>query len=238
MKRSAFAVLLAAGMVAMPIWAQTDSTSAHNQEPAKKAEPRPAANADKAAQGQPPEMDAGMQAWLEASTPGKHHQLLEQFVGEWDAEVVMMMPGGHAEKSTGFMTSALEFDGRYLRSRFKGSMFGMPFKGESLWGYNNIDGRYESAWIDSLGTGIYVSRGSVDETGKVFTFQGEHTDVVTRRTVRQREVITVLSPDRYTMEFFGTPEGTDERIMIITYTRRAPADAGGKQEANPGKQND
>ncbi|MBM4108518.1 MAG: DUF1579 domain-containing protein [Phycisphaerae bacterium] len=226
MKRTVFALVAAAGLIAMPAWAQ-DSGPTKVQDTTKKIEKKAGDIVDgakKALEGQP-EMDDSMKALMEASMPGKHHKFLEQLVGEWDAEVVMTMPGGHAQKSTGSMSSAMEFEGRFLRSKYSGSMMDMPFKGLSLWGYNNIDQRYEAIWIDSMSTGLYTNRGSVDDAGKVFTMHGEHTDAATRKTVKQREVITIVSPDKHTMEFFGTPEGTDDRVMIITYTRKLKSDA-------------
>jgi hypothetical protein len=165
-----------------------------------------------------------MKAWLDSSTPGKFHKFLEQLAGEWDAEIVLNTPDGYTQKSTGTMSSTMIFDGRFLQSTFSGDVMGSTMRGISLWGYNNVDQRYEAAWIDSLSTGVYTSRGSVNDSGTVFTMRGEHTDPVTRRTVRQREVTTLISPDKYTMEFFGTPAGTDDRVMIITFTRKPAGD--------------
>lgn len=233
MKRTALALIAVAGLVAMPAWAQ-DSGLNKAQETVKKIEKKAGdavESAKKAMEGQPPEMDESMKAWMEASAPGKHHKYLEQMVGEWDAEVIMMMPGGHAEKSAGVMVNEMEFEGRFLRSTYKGSMMGMKFRGLSLWGYNNIDQRYEAIWIDSMSTGLYTNRGSVDEAGKVFTMSGELTDPASRKTYKQREVLTIVSPDKHTMEFFGTPDGADDRMMIITYTRKAATKGDAKPDS-------
>ena len=54
------------------------------------------------------------------ATPGKDHELLKKFVGEWNVEIKSWMePEGTPFTSQGTMKSKLIFDGRYVKLPFR-----------------------------------------------------------------------------------------------------------------------
>ena len=70
-------------------------------------------------------------------------------------------------------------------------------------------------------TGLTTFEGTCDKGGKVLTFTGDMDDMMSGRKMKIRHVTTLVSPDKYTFEWFETPEGGKEhRGMFATYTRR------------------
>ena len=181
--------------------------------------------ADKKAADKPAEgglsPEAAFAEFMKMNQPGEHHAHLKQLVGTFDVDVEMTMtPGAPVQKSKGKTNSEMLLDGRYLGGEFSGDMMGMPFRGMSLMGYDNIKKKYFSAWIDSMSTGLMLFDGKCDDGGKVFTFTGEYDDPITKRKSKIRQVTKVITPDKHTFEWFETPEGGQEfRSMLITYTR-------------------
>jgi len=222
MKRT-LVLIAAAGLFAAPCLAQNvgDDVKKKVQDGVKEAEKKAkeAIQPDKAAQEK---MQAEMEAWMKAATPGEKHKLMEVMVGDWETTVTSLMPG--MESTTkGTMVNTMKFEGRFLYTRYTGDFMGQKFEGIGVQGYNNVDERYESVWFDTMGTGMMSMTGSVDTTGKVFTFKGPMTDPTTKKTSETREVMTVTGKDSYKMEFYGPgPDGKEMKTMEISCVRVKP----------------
>jgi hypothetical protein len=63
-----------------------------------------------------------------------------------------------------------------------------------------------TAWVDSMSTGIMVFDGKCEQDGKVFTFTAEYDDPMTKRKSKIRQVTTVVTPDTHDFEWYETPE--------------------------------
>jgi hypothetical protein len=207
----AFATLVLA--LAVAALAQEQQAAQREQQAAEK---KAAEKKDPAA----PSPDAAFAEFLKLNAPGEHHAHMKQLAGDWDCDVEMRMtPEQPWQKSKGKTHSETLLDGRYLGAEFSGDMMGMPFKGMSLMGYDNMKKKYFTAWIDSMSTGIMLFEGKCDG-GKVFTFTGEYEDPMTKRKSKIRQVTTVASPDKHTFEWYETPDGGKEfKSMTITYTK-------------------
>lgn len=192
----------------------------------KKAQP-PAG--DKPAGGE----DPMMAAMMEMSKPVAEHEIIKNFAGSWDAEVKMWMDPSAKEPtvSKGKMKGTQLHGGRYLLGEFSGDFSGMPFSGTLMWGYNRVESRYESTWIDSFGTGILMATGKATADGKgvesTGTFRMPGPDGKTLMEITQREKTVMVSKDKYTLEMWHTMKGQGEtKVMEITYTRAAAAAPG------------
>lgn len=234
-----FALVCTAGLVAAPAALAQDSSDVlkRAQDSVKQAEKKAQQAVDEttkkvqdAAKAADEAQAAGdeMAAWMQASVPGKHHQMLSTLAGEWDAEIIMIEPGGHAEKFTGTLSSRMEFEGRFLYSQYTGEFGGMPFRGVGVMGFNNVDQRFESFWTDSMSSGMMLAKGTMDESSRTITLHGEHTEPVGKTKVKTREVWTMGGPNKYSIDMFQTRDGEENRVMTITYTRKTgKANAGG-----------
>lgn len=164
---------------------------------------------------------AEMQEWLKLGQPGPEHAKLKKLVGEYKTEAEMVMaPGQPPQKSSGTQTYQEMLGGRYIHGHYEGEMMGMPFTGMSLMGYDNQKKKYFTAWVDSMSTGMMVSEGTANASGKVITFTGSYDDPMTGKAKKYRQVTTVESDDRHKFEWFENGEdGKEYRMMIVTYTR-------------------
>lgn len=178
---------------------------------------------DQPATEQPPspeEIAAMMAVYEKAATPGEHHEFLQRLAGTFDVRGRMWpAPGQEPAESSGRMEGAMIFDGRYLEQTFAGEFMGMTFQGKSLTAYDNVSGEYVGTWIDTMGTGIMISRGSVDDSGNVLDMTAEWNDPLIGPAVYD-ERLTIVDDDHHVMEMWGpAPDGTRFKMMELNYTR-------------------
>lgn len=184
---------------------------------ARAEEPKKAA---KPAAGQPD--DAAMKEYFEKyATPGDGHKPLKALVGNWNAQVTMWMaPDAPPQTSTSTSKGELIMGDRYLREEFRGTFMGQPFQGLSLTGFDNYKKEYVSTWIDSMGTGMMISRGKADANGKVITQTGEWDDPMIKKTKKMRMVTRIENDNKHVMEMYEKIPGKKEyKSMEIVYTR-------------------
>ena len=153
---------------------------------------------------------------------GAEHKALQALAGVFDAEVKMYLaPGDKPNVSKGTMTRTMILNGHYLQEAYEGEFFGSPFKGLGTIGFDQTQGKYVATWIDTMSTGIGNQVGTYDATKKVYTFTGEELDPTSKKKLKTRDVLTVVSADVQNLQLFRQPEGGDEKkVMDITLTRR------------------
>jgi hypothetical protein len=161
---------------------------------------------------------AEMEAWMKAATPGEQHKNLNFFVGDWKTQNTMWMEGSET-KTEGTAHMEWAMDGRYVISKHSGNFMGMPFQGMGIDGYDNINARYFSIWIDNMSTSYMTSDGTASADGKTFTYKGSMKDPA-GKMVHHRMVSTVTGPDSFKFEMFMSPDNAkEEKAMEILYTR-------------------
>lgn len=191
---------------------------------------------------QPAAPDAQMQEMMkkmeEAGAPGPMHKLLEQRAGEWDMvwEFPNPMAPGTMERSTGSASVKSLFGGRFTSTTVQGTMMGQPFQGLDLTGYNNVTKKFESLWIDSMGTSMMFMTGTYDQATRTFTMHGEMADPMTGGATKVRTVYTMHEDKPHTFKMFTDDAAGEQLWMTVTYTRKpaAAAPAGTPKAAAPG----
>ena len=171
------------------------------------------------AQEMTPEM---METWNKYSNPGENHQHFHEMAGNWTHKVTMWMaPGAPPMESTATSTSQLSMDGRWLEEEFSGTMWGMPFEGENMLGYDNFRNEYVSIWRDNLSTAAMISRGTYDPATKTLTMTATVDDFMSgARDVPVRQVITSPDATHSTMEMYmPAPDGSEFLTMRIESTK-------------------
>lgn len=156
------------------------------------------------------------------------HRRFESLAGAFDAEVRFFMGPGEPVVSTGTMVNQLILDGRFLRQEFQGDLpTGVdprmqPFSGQGFLGYNSVDKRYESAWIDNASTLIQVESGQVDAAGREWNFYSSMTNPQSGGAMEKRSILTLRDENNHSMEiWFREPDGPEIRTMEIRYSRRS-----------------
>ena len=152
------AVLLVAGMTGL---AQAD-------EPRQQAEQSPAEGAIR-----------GMEEMMaQLATPGEPHKHLQQMAGNYKTIATWMIPGVSQTAAPGETTDegTARFypilGGRFVVQEFKSKYSGVPMEGFGVMGYDNAQRKFIGVWMDTMGTGMLRTEGTLDEKTGVVTETG------------------------------------------------------------------
>jgi hypothetical protein len=162
---------------------------------------------------------AEMEAYAKLAQPGEHHKQLGNLVGKWKvAGKSWMAPGQPPVEMNGTTETSWILGGHYLQEVHKSSFMGQPFEGRSIDGYDNTTHDYFSTWIDSMGTGVMLFRGSCDDPCKVLTEVAEGPDPMTGKVMKTKIVTTFVDHDTYRYEMYMvgmTPDGQDAKVVKV-----------------------
>lgn len=167
------------------------------------------------------ESNAEMDAWIASAKPGEMHKWLSQFVGTWETQTTEFSPEGAGQPEKGKMEYKLTMGGRFLNMDFEGRMHGQFYHGGGAIGFNNVEQRFESTWMDTMSSTIMYMTGTADKEGKVLTLMGEVTNPLNKSKDSFKEIMTVIDNDHHKSEFFGAADGHEFKMMEISYTRAA-----------------
>jgi len=144
-----------------------------------------------------------MQAYEKLMAKNENHAFLGNFAGEWDiTTTVWMTPGAEPVKNTGTCSAELVLGGRYLLMKYRGTMFGQPFEGIQITGYDNAQKKYTTFWIDNTGTGFYFMSGVRNEKTNAIEDTGLWPDPLTGGTSKVRDVTRLVSADEFVYELY------------------------------------
>ena len=157
-----------------------------------------------------------------AGTPGPAHKALDSLVGDWSVDTrCWMAPDAPATVNKGTSKVSWILGGRFVQEDFNGEFMGKTFQGIGITGYDNMKKKYTGSWIDSMSTGMFISEGTADADGKVFTFQGKMDDPMTgQRNKPYKFVVHILDPNKHTFEMHDLTLGEKSKTMEMTYTRK------------------
>lgn len=158
----------------------------------------------------------------EMPKPGKQHEFLKQFEGSWDCTAKFMMePGKPMMESKGTETATMGLGGFWLSFEYKGEMMGAPFTGRGTMGYDQQKQKYVGTWIDSMKSGLFISEGTGDEHGKVFTMIAQGYCDSEGKSITMKQVYEIKDKDSWTLTFLSpNPDGKELTVGTIEYTRR------------------
>ena len=169
-----------------------------------------------------PDSATMMKNWQDYMTPGDVHKMLAKSDGEWNGDVTMWMyPGAPEQKSKSSSINKMIMNGLYQESNHSGDMMGMPFNGKSITAYDNHRKEFISTWIDNMGSGIMVMKGTWDEATKTINMKGRMVDPGTKQDTDVRETFKITDDNTQEMEMFVMmPDGKEFKTMNIKYTRK------------------
>jgi hypothetical protein len=166
---------------------------------------------------EPMDSVAMQKAWEAYMTPGETHKMLASEAGSWNNEMTFWM-GADAPPQKANSTAEIKMilGGRYQETNYKGNMMGMPFEGRATVAYDNTTKEFVSTWIDNMGTGMMVMRGTYDEATKSMTSTGMMVDPMSGKEKKVREVYTIVDEKTRKMEMFDVgADGKEYKSMQI-----------------------
>lgn len=170
---------------------------------------------------QPMDEKAMMELWKQAATPGEPHKLFASLAGNWTTTTKEWMePGKPPTESTGTAEMKMLLDGRFLYQEYNAQMMGQPFSGVGIDAYDNMTKKYMTAWIDTMGTGIFMMEGTASADGKTITLKGSHPEPGGGK-MTHRAVWKVVDNNTQTFDMYGAHHGGKEmKVLEIAYTRK------------------
>lgn len=169
------------------------------------------------------EMDSAamMKAWMDFATPGQMHTWMAKSDGTWSGEVTQWMAPDQPTKSTATIVNKTTLNGLYQMSDYSGSMMGQPFTGHGLMGYDNAKKEFFSTWIDNMGSGIVLLRGSLDTTTNILSLKGTQTNPLNGKDAMIREEIKFIDDNNQVLTMWGEDMmGKEEKFMEIVLKRK------------------
>lgn len=168
-----------------------------------------------------PEEAQMMAAYQKAGTLGAAHAALAKMAGDYDLVIRSWhSPGAPPMEEKGTATRTMALDGRVMVEQVKSQMYGQPYTGHGMTGYDNVTGKHWSTWNDSMSTGIMLSEGSCDDKGAC-AFTGSWNDPITKGKVNARMTTKWTSPTVEVFEMYAPgPDGKEAKMMEITYTKK------------------
>lgn len=165
---------------------------------------------------------AMMEVWKQMATPGEPHKLFATLAGSWTTTTKEWMePGKPLTESTGTAEMKMLLDGRFLYQEFSGNMMGQPFSGVGIDAYDNMTKKYMTAWMDTMGTGIFMMEGTASADGKTITLKGSHPEPGGGK-MTHRAVWKIVDSNTHTFDMYGTHHGGKEtKVLEITYNRKS-----------------
>lgn len=167
---------------------------------------------------------ANVRQGQETPKPGKQHEYLKQFEGTWEVRAKFMgKPGEPMVESKGTETAAVGQGGFWLTFDYKGEMFGTPFAGHGVMGYDLRRQKFVGVWIDSMESGLFLSEGTSDESGKVFTMTAEGYCSIEGKSIpiKMKQISTIKDKDTRTLTMsMPGPDGKEMITGIIEYKRK------------------
>jgi hypothetical protein len=169
------------------------------------------------------EMDpqAMMEVWKKLAMPGEPHKLFASLAGSWTTTTKEWMePGKPPSESTGTAEMRMLLDGRFLYQEYNAQMMGQPFSGVGIDAYDNMTKKYVTAWIDTMGTGIFMMEGTASADGKTITLKGSHPEHGGGK-MTHRAVWKIVDNNTQTFDMYGAHHGGKEmKVLEISYTRK------------------
>jgi hypothetical protein len=167
------------------------------------------------------DQQAMMEMYQKLATPGEPHKQLASLAGSWTTQTKEWMePGKPPTESAGTCDFKMLLDGRFLQQEFTSEMMGQPFSGVGISAYDNLRKRYVTAWIDTMGTGIFMMEGTASADGKTITLRGQH-DEPGGGHMMHRAVWKIVDGNTQTFDMYGTHKhGKEMKMLEIAYTRK------------------
>src|SRR5262249_1612673 len=96
------------------------------------------------------------------SRPDVHHEALKPLTGKFDTQAKRWFGSKFPERVTGHDHAESILNGRFIEDHYDSVIWGKPWAGQGLIGYDEREQKYVLSWIDNWGTWITVAQGSAD----------------------------------------------------------------------------
>lgn len=169
----------------------------------------------------PVDSAAAMQAWIDFATPGDMHRLMASWDGTWTGDMnSYMQPGAPPVSAPATVKSKMILDSLYQVTEYTGTMMGQPFSGQGILAYDKAKKEFVNTWIDNMGSGVVIMRGTYDPSTKTLQLKGTQTDPVSGKDSNIREEIVFPDDNTQIMTMWGDMHGKEVKFLDGTFKRK------------------
>lgn len=166
------------------------------------------------------DMAAQQQAWMDYMTPGPMHEMMAKSVGDWKATIKFWMdPTSEPMVSEGTSKIEMILGGRYLKETSNSTVMGMPMEGIGIQSYDNASKEFTSMWIDNMGTGMSIAKGTFDEETSTLTMHGTMVDPMSGQEMKIKETLHIIDDNNHVFEMFIDQGQGEVKSMEVDYKR-------------------
>lgn len=173
------------------------------------------------AQTSPQDQQKAMEAYMKAGAVTEDHAYLKRFAGSWTAATTMWTtPGQPPATSENSFEGRMILGGRFVALDYKGTMMGQPFEGLQITGYDNMQKKYLTLWLDNTSTSFFELAGTLDVKTDTITQTGNWADPM-GGTSKVRAVTRFINPNEYVFEqYMVLPDGKEFKSMEMRCARK------------------
>jgi len=166
-----------------------------------------------------------MSLWKKWATTDEHHKELAWYLGKWDTEtkITMGMGGQPPPPTKGTAEFKWIIEGRWLAEEAKSTLFGMPFQGFGILGFDRFKKKWVTTRVSNFDTAMLRFEGVVvDPTGKTRSLYCELDEYLTGEHDKMaRGVYRKIDEDTFVYEAWDMTIGVDGQIVFeIAYKRK------------------
>lgn len=151
--------------------------------------------------------------------PVAQHKLLEPLVGKWITTAKLWWGQPKPEQVTGHAEANWILGGRFVEEHYDSVMWGKPYAGNGVIGFDTRSKKYVSTWIDTWGTWITEEEGAMDPTGKVLTLTAQDYDETGAKTRPIKFIYTLDGNDHHIMRVYEMVQGKETLTMEVDYRK-------------------
>ena len=159
----------------------------------------------------------------EVATPGEHHEALARFLGDWEVELKLVMPGVPEQSWPATAKYEWLIEDRWMSQRIVGTLMDAPYESFSILGFDNYAKNHVVATVSSSDTSMIVARGLVtDPTGKTNATYGTLDEYTTNELNKPFKAVTrVVSENEHVLEIWDLGIGdAGAKVLEFVYTGR------------------
>jgi hypothetical protein len=155
----------------------------------------------------------------ESPRPAAEHQVLKNFVGDWDCEMESLMEPGKPAKYKSTLSGKMVGD-FWATIDVKGEMGGAPFAGHGTFGFDAGKKKAIGTWVDSMGDFLWTYDGKIEGNQLILNAKGPSPTDPTK-TIPFRDTWDFSTPNKMvlTSEVTG-PDGKMTVMMRATGVKR------------------
>jgi hypothetical protein len=157
---------------------------------------------------------------LANATPGNMHELLYQFLGAWQGDVIYYSSMEKEPIQSGIqIVYQTILNNKFIEGKVSGDINKIGAEGISLIGFDNSKKTFVATWIDINHTGIVYLEGDWREEKKTIHFHGKQTDAVTGKESTVNINFTVIDDFNHSVELFILEGQEANKLFTINFRR-------------------